>query len=153
MKSLQTPLLGFLLVICFCLAECKKSNNTHAPTPVVDTGCGCNSNSQAAYVTYNNFLGYQYNGYLGYIADANVPGWYVSASIVNSNAGAICKICNPELPAIRAFTDTSSKNYAIPVQFEGPIQNLCASDSGGFGIPTFPETIFFYITVVSLKKR
>jgi hypothetical protein len=153
MKSLQTAVCAFLVVTCFCFANCNKNNNVTTPSPIVDTGCGCNSNSQAAYVTYNNFLGYQYNGYLEYLPNATIPGWYATVGIVNSNDGAICQICNPDLPAIRAFTDTSSKNYPIPMQFEGPIQNLCKTDSASFGLYTSPETIFFYITIVSLKKR
>lgn len=125
------------------ISGCKKN--------VIDKGCGCNTDSVSAYVSYDNFLGYNYNGYLNYLSDGNQPGWYVGVNIPNSNYFGISKICNPGIPSIKAFTDTSSKKYLIPVYFAGELKKLCPGET--FGLWTLPETVFFYITIDSLTKR
>ena len=71
--------------------------------------------------TYDNFGGFSYNAWLLYVTLNDQNAWFMSVEIPNSNFGAICKICNPDLPAIKAFTDTSSRKEGIPVHFAGKL--------------------------------
>lgn len=117
----------------------------------IDKGCGCDTDSTTYYVNYDNFRGYQYNAWLLYVTKNNQNAWFMSVEIPNTNYGAICKICNPDLPVIRAFTDTSSRNTGIPIKFSGKIKKLCPDENWGF--VTLPETLLTYITIDSLKKQ
>lgn len=129
----------------FVFSSCKKNNNN------IDPGCGCGTDSVWHYATYDNFGGYNYNAWLLYVTQNNQNAWFMSVQIPSANYGAICKICNPDLPAIKAFTDTSSKKLGIPVHFAGKLKKLCANESWGF--TTLPETLLADITIDSLKKN
>lgn len=118
-----------------------------------DQSCGCNTSSVTNYATHNNFLGHPYNGGLVYYTnDYNESAWYVGIKIPNTNYFGICKICNPNSPIVRAFTDTSSRQHVIPVLFSGKLRELCKNEPQNFGLYALPETAFFYITVDSLQK-
>lgn len=116
-----------------------------------DAGCGCNTDSVWHYATYDNFGGFSYNAWLLYVTQNDQNAWFMSVQIPNTNEGAICKICNPNLPAIKAYTDTSSKMISIPVHFAGKLKKLCINESWGF--TTLPETLLAYIIIDSLKKN
>jgi hypothetical protein len=140
----------FICIIITCaisFVSCKKSKSN-----TTDTGCGCGTDSSVYYATYNNFLGYSYNGGLVYYKNTNNQGaWYVGVNIPNTNYYGICKICNPDLPAITQYTDTSTRKNVIPILFAGNLKKLCPNE--GFGLYTLPETVLFYITIDSLKKN
>lgn len=141
----KIPLFFCIIVIsAITQLSCKKAKSN------ADEGCGCSTDSTEYYATYNSFLGNSYNGYLNYISDGTQPGWYAGVNIPNTNYYGICRICNLNLPALKAFTDTSSKRYLIPIYFAGKLKKLCPGES--FGIYTLPETVFFYIKIDSLKK-
>lgn len=133
-----------LLLCTILLTGCKKSK-----TNLV--GCGCLRGNIKGYVTYGNFGGQKYNAWLLYVRQNNQNAWFLSVEIPNSNFGAICKICNPNLRAIRSFTDTSSKDLGIPVKVAGTVRDLC--DGEGFGFIVTPETLVAYITIDSLTKK
>lgn len=144
MKKKFVPSIIAIILIFFMLSSCKKNKN-------IDPGCGCNTDSVWHYATYDNFGGFSYNAWLLYVTLNNQNAWFMSVEIPNRNFGAICKICNPDLPAIKAFTDTSSRKIGIPVHFAGKLKQLCANESWGF--TTLPETLLAYITIDSLEKN
>jgi len=124
--------------------SCKKSISN------ANEDCGCNTDSVWHYTTYESFGGVTYTAWLLYVTQNNQNAWFISVQIPNANYGAICKICNPDLQAIKALTDTSSKRLGIPVHFAGKLKKLCSNESWGF--TTLPETLLAYITIDSLKK-
>ena len=147
-KSKIFALKSLILIVAICMIfiflSCCKTNTTIAKN------CGCDTDSDTYYVSYNNFRGYQYNAWLLYVTKHNQNAWFISVEIPNTSYGAICKICNPDLPIIRAFTDTSSRNIGIPIKFSGEVKKLCPGENWGF--VTLPETLLTYITIDSLKK-
>ncbi|MEO6837638.1 MAG: hypothetical protein ABI185_04580 [Ginsengibacter sp.] len=144
MKKLFVSPIIAIVITFFLLNSCEKNKN-------IDTGCGCNTDSVWYYATYDNFGGYSYNAWLLYVTQNNQNAWFMSVEIPNGNFGAICKICNPDLPAIKAFTDTSSRKVGIPVHFAGKLKQLCANENWGF--VTLPETILAHIAIDSLQKK
>lgn len=117
----------------------------------MDPGCGCKTDSVWHYVTYNNFGGYAYRAGLFYDTFQKQNDWFVSVGIPGTNNGALLKICNKELPSVRAITDTISNKYqGVPILFSGKLKKLCQGES--FGIQ-FPETITAYLIIDSLKKN
>lgn len=139
-------------MLCICLITTFISNlSCHKQHALIYPGCGCNTDSVWHYATYQNFGGFTYKAWLLYVTQNHQNAWFMSVEIPNANYGAICKICNPNLAAIKAFTDTSSKKLGIPVVFAGKLKKLCPNESWGF--TTLPETILAYITIDSLKKN
>lgn len=137
----------FIMVVSgITILSCKKSKSN------ADKGCGCDTDSSVYYATYDSFLGYSYVGGLVYYINTYGKGaWYVGVNIPNTNYYGICKICNPNLAVIKQYTDTSDRKNSIQVSFAGHLKKLCGNE--GFGLYTLPETVFFYITIDSLKKR
>lgn len=139
--------------------SCEKSNlasisncSTNLPLPPSDSTCGCSTRKIAYCATFTSFLGYQYNGGLVYYTnDSKKSAWYIGVNIPNTNYYGICKICNPDTSIVRAFTDTSSRKHIISVKFEGALKKLCPAESQTFGFNGLPETVFFYITIHSIK--
>lgn len=145
MKKLFVSPIIAIAVTFFIVNSCKKNKN-------IDAGCGCSTDSSVYYATYNSFLGYSYKGSLAYYINTyNQGAWYAGVNIPNTNYYGICKICNTDLPAIRQYTDTSTRKSVIPILFSGKLKKLCPGE--GFGLYTLPETVFFYITIDSLKKN
>lgn len=146
-KKINIRASGYLITASLCIllmGACKKSKDN----PV---GCGCENGKLKGRVTYNNFGGHDYNAWLIYAKEYNQNAWFLSVEIPNSNFGAICKICNPNLPAIKNYTDTSSKERGIPVKVAGTVRDLCEGE--GFGFTLLPETLVAYITIDSLTKK
>ncbi|MBS1559955.1 MAG: hypothetical protein JST69_14650 [Bacteroidetes bacterium] len=123
----------------------------HSPTPTVNCGC----NASAVYrTTYNDFLGNLYNGSLAYYTNNyNESAWYVGVNIPNTNYYGICKICNSDTSIVKAFTDTSSRKSLIPVKFVGRLKKLCPNERPTFGLNALPETVFYHITIDSIKPN
>ncbi len=161
---------NFILFYCICIfsticISCSKSKtplnvviNDTTKNVVKDSGCGCNTDTIFGYTTYHNFFGYDYDGILAYEPTATMPGWFVELVVIdpthnNENNEGFLKICNPDLPALKAFTDTSSHKYSIPIRFAGSVKKLCNSEVQNFGLTTIPEVVFFYVTIDSLIKK
>jgi hypothetical protein len=141
--------INYLLIFVMALGvitSCSKSNT--------DPGCGCNTDSIAYYVTYNNFGGSAYKAGLFYDTFQNQHDWFVSVGIPNTNNyGALLKICNPDLPSIRAITDTMSNKYrGIAILFSGKLTNLCEGESFGIQLPE-TLTLTDHVIIDSLKKN
>lgn len=136
-----------LVLILICITSgCENTN--------VDKGCGCNTTTVTGIATSKYFSGYQYNGGLVYYTNNfNEGAWYVGVNIPSTNSYGICKICNPDISIVRAFTDTSSRKSVIPVSFAGKLKKLCQSEPQNFGFLAVPETFFSHITIDSIKKK
>ena len=83
----------------------------------------------------------------------NQNAWFIGVNIPSTNYGAICKICNPDLPAIKAYTDTNSLKNGIQIVFAGKLRKICSNENQTFGFTVFPETLCSYITIDSLHKQ
>jgi len=135
-----------IIISTINILSCKKSKSN------TDKDCGCNQDSVWHYATYEHFGGFSnYNAWLLYVTKNNQNAWFISVEIPGTNYGAICKICNPDLPQIKALTDTSSRMSGIPIQFAGKLKQLCPDENWGF--VTLPETLVANITIDSLKKN
>jgi len=107
MKSLQTPLLGFLLVICFCLAECKKGSQA---------SCGCDSPTIQSLDSVSGTL--QYDSLdKAYVVIIGVPGLY--------NYYFICDTTSTQIKNITA----GNHNTSYGVSFSGNVTNYCVPDT------------------------
>jgi hypothetical protein len=149
MKKIAYPFLIFVIVIIITSLSCHKSS--------IDPGCGCNTDSVWHYATYNNFGGFSsYNAMIGYSTANGNNGWFIGVIIPNTNWNAALKVCNPDLPAIKALTDTIPRNNGIPIRgvsivFAGKLKKTCPNESWA-GV-TLPETLIADITIDSLKKN
>ena len=152
-------LLNLLVCLLFVAISCSKSDAVHnnpLPQNIIDSGCGCNTDSVKGYATYSKFYGNNYKGYLSYISYANVPGWYLNINITDSPWswwGGVGKVCNPNLASIKAITDTSSRLYSIPIKVAGTTKKLSSSEAPSFGLSDFQQTFYFDIVVDSMQKR
>ncbi|MBC7653265.1 MAG: hypothetical protein H7098_02190 [Oligoflexus sp.] len=135
-----------ILLIILIVFSCKKTNK---PNP----SCGCSSDSSSHYATYNNFGGFEYQAWLNYNTDNGLNAWFIGVRVPNSSYGAILKVCNPNLKAIRLLTDTSSRKNPIPIKFAGSLKKLCPNEDQTFGYTLLPETLCAYITIDSLIKN
>ena len=126
------------------ITSCSKSNTS-------DLGCGCNTDSIAHRVTYNNFGGYAYVASIKYDTFQKLNDWFISVGIPNTNYGALLKVCNPNLPSIRAITDNMPNKYVpTSILFYGKLTWLCSGEGFGF---QFPETITEHVIVDSIKRN
>lgn len=117
----------------------------------MDSTCGCKTDSVWHYVTYDNFGGYAYKAGLFYDTFQKQNDWFVSVGIPGTSNGALLKVCNKDLPAVRTIIDTISDKYrGVPILFSGKLKKLCPGES--FGIQ-LPETITAHLVIDSLKKN
>lgn len=127
----------------------------------MDMGCGCNTDSVWLTTYYYNLNGYSdYNAILYYDTSFKRNSWFIGVTFPNSIYTLTLKICNPNLPGIKAITDTITRQNGIPVRgikvvFSGKLKKLCLNESPCFGCTGgfFPEGIRSYITVDSLIKN
>lgn len=145
MKKIIRIFITSVFIVTISSSSCRKSN--------IDPGCDCSTDSVWHYATYNNFSGYDYQAWLNYVTDNNQNSWFIAVNLPTTNYSAILKICNPDLPTIRAFTDTSSRKYSIPIKFSGALKKICPNENQTFGFVILPETLCSYITIDSLKKN
>ena len=115
-----------------------------------DKSCGCSSDITVIHIALNDSVPYQ--AWLIYVTQKNLNAWFITVLYSNSNYSALCRICNPDLPEIRAFTDTSSKKYSIPIRVQGEVKAQCDNEVPQFGLTVLPETYCGHIVVDSIKR-
>lgn len=145
MEKLQGVYIGhnpIILLLClFIFIGCKKTSDHPAE-------CGCINWNIKGHMTYNDYEGKNYYASLNYLTGSQSNAWYISVHILDTSYALLCKICNADLRAVRAFTDTSSKDIPIPVKIVGTVRGLCESEDWGFRV--YPGTVKAYISIDSM---
>ncbi len=125
----------FFLIFLVTTNGCKK-------TKPIDKGCGCNTATIVQTVT-------DINAALAYVNNQGYEGWYLFFP-AGSNFNNQCKICNLNLPKLKAITDTMSHSNTINVKFSGKAKDLCDGESFGFNNGFL---FYYYMTLDDIIKQ
>lgn len=157
MKGAILLLIFLIVIITMTSLSCRKPE-PNINIASIDSGCGCNTDSIWRTSTYDNFGGFNnYNAMIGYSTANGSSGWFIVVSVPNTNYAAYIKVCNPDLLAIKAITDTIPRNNGIPIRgvsivFAGKLKKTCPHENWA-GNVILPETLIADITIDSLQKK